>query len=411
MNFTFRLFSLITFVNALTPHSLAQQYTLDVPALTFHGTNLFAGTSNGVFRSTNLGANWTIANNGLPNYWITTFLSTGPTLFAGAVVGGVYRTTDDGATWVLASDSSLGNNRSVDALIMSGTTLFAGRIDGVFKSTDNGVHWVQANSGLPPQIPWITSFATSDYGLFAGSAAWPVGGSGVYVTTNNGANWDSAGLNPTRVSDLALSGMNLFAATDSGVYLSTNNGLNWNRKGLSERRPTRLHVVGSHVFVGDAYNGIFRSVDTGATWIPANAGLPDSANVLSFASSGSYLFAGTETGIYRSTNYGESWTAVNNGLTSISSTPDLPIGMHLHQNYPNPFNPTTTIKFQTPNSAFVTLKVFDLLGREVVTLVNEVMQPGGYERNFDGSNFTSGLYFYRLQAGSFSQTRKLVLLK
>jgi hypothetical protein len=97
----------------------------------------------------------------------------------------------------------------------------------------------------------------------------------------------------------------------------------------------------------------------------------------------------------------------------------------LGQNYPNPFNPTTTIKFsvpsgrdvareadgQIPTTSFVTLKVFDLLGREVTTLVNEKMKPGSYHQLFDGSGLASGVYLYRLQAGTFVQTKKLLLLR
>lgn len=90
---------------------------------------------------------------------------------------------------------------------------------------------------------------------------------------------------------------------------------------------------------------------------------------------------------------------------------NLPTVFALYPNYPNPFNPTTTIKFSIPNPQFVTLKVFDILGREVTTLVNEEKLPGNYEIQFDGSNLPSGVYFYRLQAGSFSDTKKFILLK
>jgi hypothetical protein len=99
-------------------------------------------------------------------------------------------------------------------------------------------------------------------------------------------------------------------------------------------------------------------------------------------------------------------------LTSaISKTEERPAEFQLYQNYPNPFNPSTTIKFQIPQSSFVTLKIFDLLGREVATLVNEEMKPGSYERQFGGTWLASGVYLYRLQEGSFSQTKKLLLLR
>lgn len=83
----------------------------------------------------------------------------------------------------------------------------------------------------------------------------------------------------------------------------------------------------------------------------------------------------------------------------------------MSQNYPNPFNPSTTIKYELPRSSEVKLSVFDMLGREVSVLVNERRDAGVHEVKFDGSNLASGVYFYRLQAGDFVQSRKLVLLK
>ena len=89
----------------------------------------------------------------------------------------------------------------------------------------------------------------------------------------------------------------------------------------------------------------------------------------------------------------------------------MPKAFALLQNYPNPFNPSTTIKLELPKSSVVRLSVFDILGREVSVLVNERREAGAYEVKFDGSNLASGVYFYRLQAGSFVQTRKLLLLR
>ncbi len=83
----------------------------------------------------------------------------------------------------------------------------------------------------------------------------------------------------------------------------------------------------------------------------------------------------------------------------------------LEQNYPNPFNPSTVIGYQLSAVSHVTLKVYDVLGREVATLVDEVQKMGSYEVEFDGSRLPSGVYFYRLQAGTYSRTKKLVLLK
>ena len=84
---------------------------------------------------------------------------------------------------------------------------------------------------------------------------------------------------------------------------------------------------------------------------------------------------------------------------------------YLYQNYPNPFNPSTTISWQLPVSSWQTLKVYDLLGNEIATLVNEFKPAGSYEVKFDASALSSGTYFYRLQAGKYVETKKLILLK
>ena len=97
------------------------------------------------------------------------------------------------------------------------------------------------------------------------------------------------------------------------------------------------------------------------------------------------------------------------GITSFSS--QIPLSFELYQNYPNPFNPTTKIKFDIPRSGYVTLKIFDVLGREVSVLVNEFIKPGVYETDFDASRLPSGVYFYKLISGDFSETKKMILLK
>lgn len=105
----------------------------------------------------------------------------------------------------------------------------------------------------------------------------------------------------------------------------------------------------------------------------------------------------------------QSFTRIVTGLRGPFGA--MPQKFQLHQNYPNPFNPSTTINYQLPTINHVTLKVFDVLGQEVATLVNEELQPGSYETTFDGSGLASGVYLYRLQAGGLVQTKKLLLLR
>jgi hypothetical protein len=105
--------------------------------------------------------------------------------------------------------------------------------------------------------------------------------------------------------------------------------------------------------------------------------------------------------------------AIPDNMTSVREigTAVQPLNYTLEQNYPNPFNPSTRIKFQIPISNQVTLKVFDVLGREVKALVNEEMKAGSYETTFDAKGLASGVYYYRIQAGNFVETKKLMLLR
>ncbi|MGB9591969.1 MAG: T9SS type A sorting domain-containing protein, partial [Candidatus Kryptoniota bacterium] len=106
----------------------------------------------------------------------------------------------------------------------------------------------------------------------------------------------------------------------------------------------------------------------------------------------------------------------NSPLTEISRKSVRPLTYALQQNYPNPFNPSTTISYEIPTTEKVTLKIYDVLGRTVATLVDDVLQPGQYTAVWSGENsagirVATGVYFYRLQAGSFTSVRKMLLVK
>jgi len=121
--------------------------------------------------------------------------------------------------------------------------------------------------------------------------------------------------------------------------------------------------------------------------------------------SGTNLFAATSDGGVWRRPLSEMITSVE-GLST-----NLPVHFRLYQNYPNPFNPSTTIEFALPKSAFVTLQVYDLLGRQVGELVNEKLGPGNYRTLWAANGLASGVYFYRLQAAEFVETKKLLLIR
>ena len=117
--------------------------------------------------------------------------------------------------------------------------------------------------------------------------------------------------------------------------------------------------------------------------------------------------------VYNTTNLPSGRRYTFNCLVGINpvSQNGIPTEFKLTQNYPNPFNPTTMIKFSIPKTSLVKLVVYDILGREVRTLVNEQKMPGYYDISFDASMFASGVYFYKLEAGTFTDVKKMVLIK
>ncbi|MFH1195529.1 MAG: T9SS type A sorting domain-containing protein [bacterium] len=106
------------------------------------------------------------------------------------------------------------------------------------------------------------------------------------------------------------------------------------------------------------------------------------------------------------------WYTTSAILTNIISTDDyIPFKFSLEQNYPNPFNPTTTIRFSIPERTNVVLKIFDLLGAEITSLVNEELKPGVYQVVFNATGIASGIYFYSIQTGEFHEVKKLMIIK
>ena len=152
--------------------------------------------------------------------------------------------------------------------------------------------------------------------------------------------------------------------------------------------------------------GVFYTTDGGDNWTPFPSQLPvEGGSAVALTDFDNVWVVGVGDAILKG---GVGGTL---GIKEKSQN-TFPNSFVLSQNYPNPFNPSTKIEFVIPKSSFVNLKVYDVLGREVAILVNEEKQPGIYEVNFDASGFSSGVYFYRLRAGSnYSITQKMVLLK
>jgi hypothetical protein len=138
-------------------------------------------------------------------------------------------------------------------------------------------------------------------------------------------------------------------------------------------------------------------------WTQIDSGLPGVCAVNALVVSGANPFAGTYgNGVWRRPLF-EIIMGIKNQHNN------LPANFALHQNYPNPFNPATTINYSLPKSGLVTIKVYDILGREIITLVNEINSPGNYTIQFNGSKLSSGIYFYRMQAGNFIRQKNNII--
>jgi hypothetical protein len=156
------------------------------------------------------------------------------------------------------------------------------------------------------------------------------------------------------------------------------------------------------------FDGVFLSTNGGANWQPASQGLT-STWVNCLAIRPPYAYAATSFG----GGSGRVWRRLLTDLvTSVEEERGhIPARTSLDQNYPNPFNPSTKIVYRVRGRESVKLKVYDVLGREISTLVDEVKAPGSYELTLDASSLPSGVYLYRLTAGSFKETKKLIVLK
>jgi hypothetical protein len=232
--------------------------------------------------------------------------------------------------------------------------------------------------------------------------------SGVFFSTNNGTNWIQIGLNNQTVYSLLVSGSNIFAGTlGNGVYLTTNNGVNWIQTGLNNQSVYSLAVSGSCIFAGTAGNGVYLSMNNGSSWVQKNEGFSVVPTVNELLIANGYIFAGTN---------GQSvWRRpLSDLITEIQPEKNTnPKEYYLGQNYPNPFNAVTKIKFNiagnTVEQTFVS--VYNILGKEIAVLVNKKLNPGTYEVSFDAGDLPSGVYFYRLTAGKFTDTKKLIIIK
>ncbi|MBS1514569.1 MAG: T9SS type A sorting domain-containing protein [Bacteroidetes bacterium] len=280
----------------------------------------------------------------------------------------IYKTTNDGMNWTNQS-SGIPSSAAISAMTTDDITgyLFAVTYsNGIFRSTNNGDTWEVINNGIPIPSSGIISISANNSYVGAGTE-----NKGFYYSTNSGSNWTKT---------------NFGIATDSISYSC-----------VSMRSGFSLVGTRTNLLPG---KGLFFNLNFSYAF---NYGLTD-LNINSVTGPMVYyLFAAGDSGMYR--------TDLRDDIRLISS--EVPDKFSLSQNYPNPFNPSTVIRYQLLVAGNVSLKVFDLLGKEVATLVNEKQNAGSYDVDFNSTeyNLPSGIYFYTLNAGDFKETKKMVLVK
>ncbi len=246
------------------------------------------------------------------------------------------------------------------------------------------------------------------------------GASRSYITTNGGTSWTASGLGIAGsfvsglvFNDNKLNGVAVTNTSMPNVSRTTNGGTTWSslNTGTGIGGYTLLRYIDNSPVVylagGTGTSGVIaRSNNNGATWtVQTTAGLTV-INHMDFVRSGTTVYGYAVAG-------DGSVLKITDVVTGIEDpSGNVPADYKLEQNYPNPFNPVTTINFSIPKASFVTLKVYDALGKEVASIISKDLQPGSYSQQFVASkNLGSGVYFYRLTAGDFSETKKFILAK
>lgn len=384
---------------------------VDVWGLASSDSLLFAGTEIGfmqpgyVFRSSDNGVSWDTLT-GVPFAGGWCLVETDSVLVAGSFGWGMYLSYDQGDTWTVP-DSGIAPDENIHTIIKHKTYLFAataGFGNGIFRSSDDGKHWISVNGGLT-ELAFL-SLASNDADIYAGTAFTGE----VFRSIDDGINWFLTGSGipaDAILASLAASGTNVYAGSGlgEGVYYSSDNGLNWTNISTSAftGEVWTIILTDTNLFVGTIGSGIYLTQDNGTTWSTVNEGLMNSDIRSLMVSPDNYIYAGTTNGFVYYRPLSE--------LTGVAGNNSQPSEYRLYQNYPNPFNPGTKIQYSIPRSSKVQIKVYDVLGNKIATLINEEKPAGNYELTWNAANLPSGIFFYELKAGHFIQTKKMILLK
>jgi photosystem II stability/assembly factor-like uncharacterized protein len=381
-----------------------------------------AGDSGLIINTTNGGSNWVTQSRNTNDFLIDFFFldrlygwGIAWRVMGSAIQSVMYKTTNGGNNWttyIYTDSSTLLNtvhfiNPQSGFLGCSYTSTKA-----ILRTTNSGVNWFPANV----DTNFASYFPVKKFKFMNSNTGFAVGGyfdicGVVWKTTDGGISWSTktVGGEPFNAIDFPNANTVVLSGGDYeygvSVSYSTNTGESWNWNfagyfGIGYSLSFRTSTEG---WIAAGFSQMFlKTTDAGLSW--GNVKTPDSAYVYSL------IFPNQKTG----------WAVGDNG--TILKFTGNPIGINnqgniipgktsLFPNYPNPFNPRTVVRFQLSVVSVVSLKVYDIAGREVQTLVNEELQPGTYKVTFDGSQLNSGVYFYTFNSGDFKETRKMILMK
>jgi len=378
-------------------------------------TGWAAGEFGTIIHTSNGGMNWEIQNSTIQTFitdihfsdnnygWAVTLKDVFP--FNTVLL----KTTNGGENW-FAEDFQ-------DSTAFMRTIFFLDSLNGfiggsyIAYTSDGGLVWQRAeiDSNMVSGFPvYEFNFYNRQFGYACGGRIDIAGV--IWRTTNSGLNWAAQGISPDEIFDVYIID-SLNAVTLSGdpegffgiANLRTSDaGMTWGFEelpfyGLSFSIDFRTYNEG---WSASGYKFIFTS-NRGETW--GKVETPDSSIVydLQFLDARNGYAVGGNGSILK----------LNPDLVNIEDDGQPPVSMTLYQNYPNPFNPTTKIKYSVPGLTQVKLKIYDVLGNETATLLNEEQGAGSYEAEFDATSLPSGIYFYQLQVGENVKTKKMVYLK
>jgi photosystem II stability/assembly factor-like uncharacterized protein len=385
--------------------------------LTVFNSNIFANFTSADI-STDNGITWTPRNNGLGKYlnrYPVTVHSSGSIIKLDMYQGNdTFFSLDGGTSWL---ENFQLNTNNIGSYVNNDTNFVRIPLDYSSVTTyflkDKSNKWFTIpglNSGCCNSSLYTTDLIKADTFIIAASNKgvfrMGINNPKLLIYLTNISDWETIFTNYNSYS-LSLSNNTVYLGTSNGVYQSTDFGASWNLCGLSNYSISQIFSIGSHL-LANTNGGFFRSNDGGKTWNNINIGLE---NINTISLGGGNLFAVTYISSANGVSKGILWERpFIDVMTSINKEEKLPINYALSQNYPNPFNPSTVISYQIPKASHVLLKIYDVLGREVSTLVDKEQVPGNYKAEFKGQ-ISSGVYFYRLTAGDFSQTKKMLMLK